>query len=281
MFHLLVKYRGWANHSDTVPSERVLKFTEPRLVEFFKPRDVLDIDRVSQYPALFMSEIGGPGPQLARLGSITSIQMDNGSVSLGYSFDAEMPGLQNVQIGKAHEQLGIVDGFELKHTHWSVRDIDLFRTLLRLQLSPVSNPKAFELDQAESVDERLISVMMPFDQRFDVVLRAIQSAATQLQMKCVRADELFKADTILRNVVSTINTSRVVICDCTGGNPNVFYEIGIAHSLGRDVVLIANRQTDLPANLAHTIYLPYETTTAGLAKLQLQLVQRVTQLRNT
>jgi hypothetical protein len=45
--------------------------------------------------------------------------------------------------------------------------------------------------------------------------------------------------------------SRVVICDCTGRNPNVFYEIGIAHTLGREVILITQNPEDIPFDLRH------------------------------
>src|SRR6266700_3613748 len=43
-----------------------------------------------------------------------------------------------------------------------------------------------------------------------------------------------------------IDRSRVVICDCTKRNPNVFYEIGIAYTLGRDVILITQNDADVP-----------------------------------
>jgi hypothetical protein len=51
---------------------------------------------------------------------------------------------------------------------------------------------------------------------------------------------------IIQDIVSLIDRSRVVICDCTGRNPSVFYEIGIAHTLGREVILITQNPEDSP-----------------------------------
>lgn len=41
-------------------------------------------------------------------------------------------------------------------------------------------------------------------------------------------------------------SARVVIADLTGRNPNVFYELGIAHSFARPLILIADSSSTLP-----------------------------------
>jgi hypothetical protein len=45
---------------------------------------------------------------------------------------------------------------------------------------------------------------------------------------------------------SPIDRSKAVICDCPNRNSNVFYEIGIAHTLGREVILITQIDADIP-----------------------------------
>jgi hypothetical protein len=39
------------------------------------------------------------------------------------------------------------------------------------------------------------------------------------------------------DVWNSIYSSSIIIADCTGRNPNVFYELGIAHTLGKPVIL--------------------------------------------
>jgi hypothetical protein len=58
-----------------------------------------------------------------------------------------------------------------------------------------------------------------------------------------------------------------VICDLTGKNANVFYEAGIAHALGQDVILIAQHETDIPFDLRHIRYVKYLNNEEGLRVL--------------
>lgn len=82
----------------------------------------------------------------------------------------------------------------------------------------------------------------------------------------------------MQDVVSLIDKSRIVICDCTGRNPNVFYEAGIAHALGREVILITQVESDIPFDLRHLRYVSYLNNGEGLRDLQLKLEQRISSL---
>jgi hypothetical protein len=59
-----------------------------------------------------------------------------------------------------------------------------------------------------------------------------------------------------------------LIADCTGRNPNVFYEIGIAHTVGRKVILISQHADDMPFDLAHIRRIAYEYTPRGMAAFE-------------
>jgi hypothetical protein len=71
----------------------------------------------------------------------------------------------------------------------------------------------------------------------------------------------------MQDIVSLIDRSSVVIADCTDRNPNVFYEIGIAHTLGRNVIMIAQTKADVPFDLQHLRYVQYLNNGEGLASL--------------
>ena len=70
----------------------------------------------------------------------------------------------------------------------------------------------------------------------------------------------------------------MVICDCTGRNPNVFYEIGIAHTLGREVILITQADADIPFDLRHLRYVRYLNNGEGLQTLRERLQPRLAEL---
>jgi hypothetical protein len=70
----------------------------------------------------------------------------------------------------------------------------------------------------------------------------------------------------------------IVICDCTGRNANVFYEAGIAHTLGKDVILITQNRSDIPFDLSHLRYIFYLDNNEGREKLSKDLSLRINTL---
>jgi hypothetical protein len=137
----------------------------------------------------------------------------------------------------------------------------------------------FQLPEHENIEPSLISVMMPFDARFNAVYTALRQTAEAVGLRCRRADDIWENPAVIQDVVSLIDRSRIVICDCTGRNPNVFYEVGIAHTLGREVILITQAEADIPFDLRHLRYVHYLNNGEGLAvlcdRLQARLSDRV------
>ena len=117
--------------------------------------------------------------------------------------------------------------------------------------------------------------MMPFSAEFTPIYAAIQAAATDAGMRPRRADDIWENPAIIQDVVTLIDRSRVVVCDCTGRNPNVFYEAGIAHTLGREVILITQNPEDIPFDLRHLRYVRYLNNGEGLAALTAALQARL------
>jgi CheY-like chemotaxis protein/nucleoside 2-deoxyribosyltransferase len=101
-------------------------------------------------------------------------------------------------------------------------------------------------------------VCMPFAQEFeDFYDSGIKPVVLECGFKCVRADELQHNKGILEVVYDRIKSAHIVVADMTGRNPNVYYEVGYAHALGKEVVLLAQRADDLPFDLRgfnHVIY---------------------------
>lgn len=109
--------------------------------------------------------------------------------------------------------------------------------------------------------------MMPFDAAFDDVYDSIRRAAENVGLRCRRADDIWENVAVIQDVVSLIDRSRIVVCDCTSRNPNVFYEAGIAHTLGRDLILITQNENDIPFDLRHHRYFRYLNNAEGRGAL--------------
>lgn len=276
MYHLLVSASGWESR-EFLSSDRIFEYTDDRLVNMFKPGGVLDQSKISQIPALFVSEIGLEGSQLARLGYVNGVETRGKEMRLDYYFDSEIPPIPNTVLLKMSGELDI-SSYEFSRTHWAIKKVDLFRVLLKTQPFAKITPKVFKLDEFGITDDRLVSVMMPFASEFDAVYETLQKVAQKMSLKCLRADDIWEHDVIIQDVVALINRARIVICDCTKRNPNVFYEAGIAHTLGKDVILIAQHESDIPFDLRHIRYVTYHNNNEGLENLAERVSQRIQKL---
>jgi hypothetical protein len=74
-------------------------------------------------------------------------------------------------------------------------------------------------------------VLMPFARQFDEVYSSIRTACErpELLLSCSRADDFYGAGHIMEDILKGIIHSEYIVADVTGKNPNVFYELGIAH----------------------------------------------------
>lgn len=127
-----------------------------------------------------------------------------------------------------------------------------------LTVSPVFSARDVEQE------EDLCFVLMPFKPSFDRLYREqIKPAVEASGFRCIRADDIFSPTPILEDIWIHILKSRVVIADGSGRNPNVFYEIGISHTVGRSVIVITQDKTDIPFDIAQFRYFVYSDNAQG------------------
>lgn len=280
MYNLLVKGNGWSESRDEMDCSRVFEYTESYLGDRFKTNDTIEIDSLIKMPCLFMQETWHDGSQQnARVGTIVSAVKSGSVIRIEYAFDNSIPPLTNERIKEVAGEFGIAD-FEFSRTHWAVKDIDLYKILLRYLKPRRQLPNVFSISEVERIEPSLISVMMPFDMAFSGVFEKLKEITSVLGLYCRRADDIWENPAIIQDVVSLIDHSRVVICDCSGRNPNVFYEIGIAHTLGREVILLTQSEHDIPFDLRHLRYVRYLNNSEGLLALGEVISSRLRTLLN-
>ena len=281
MFNLLVKSPGWVEGRDNIPSERILEYTDQALVDRFRLGGRIDYDALIRFPVVFMQEnAGSPADQVVRIGSVLRATPAGQDVTLEYFTDPSIPQFTNEDFEALATDLGIAK-WEFTRTHWAVKDADLFRALVRHMVPRRFKSRVFTISDPERIEPSLVSVMMPFDSGFDEVYRALRETVEGAGLKCRRADDIWENPAIMQDVVSLIDRSRVVICDCTNRNANVFYEVGIAHTLGREVILITQAQADIPFDLRHLRYVPYLNNREGLKELKQRVGARLANLIGT
>lgn len=103
-----------------------------------------------------------------------------------------------------------------------------------------------------------IFVLMPFSKEFDDIYKfGIRGAADDAGAYAERLDEQIFAEGMLERIFNQISKADVVIADMTGRNPNVFYEVGYAHALGKIVLLLTQDAEDIPFDLQHRPHTVY------------------------
>ena len=273
MFNLIMRWYEWDERRATLPLDRMFEYTEPHVAEQFSANGQPLLDRLVRLPSLFMPE--GTTDERAHVGFVSRARIVNREVTFEYTLDPDVPPLENRVIYEARQDLDMPRDFEFSRNHWAVKDVDLYRFLLRSVRPRRQRPTVFNIGEHERIEPALASVMMPFDAAFNSVYESIQAAAANVQLRCRRADDIWENPAIIQDIVSLIDRSRIVVCDCTGRNPNVFYEAGIAHTLGREVILITQADHDIPFDLRHLRYVRYLNNGEGRAALARSLQVRM------
>jgi hypothetical protein len=105
-------------------------------------------------------------------------------------------------------------------------------------------------------------VMMPFAEPLGGYYTAIyQPAIKKAGLTAVRADtDIFGTGKIIDQIWTGINHARVLVAELTGRNPNVLYELGLAHALRKPVVLVSSNEPDVPFDVRHVRVIYYQMT---------------------
>ncbi|HUV50509.1 MAG TPA: hypothetical protein VMW78_05770 [Anaerolineae bacterium] len=103
-------------------------------------------------------------------------------------------------------------------------------------------------------------VMMPFANPLGSYYEKIyKTAIEKAGLKPIRADdELFGTGKIIDQIWAGINSAKILIAELTSRNPNVYYELGIAHALKKPVVLVSSNEEDVPFDLNHIRVIYYD-----------------------
>lgn len=140
--------------------------------------------------------------------------------------------------------------------------------------SPIFGPNQYP------VQSKLVFVLMPFQDRLSTIYQSIvrSSIEDDLKMVCRRADEIKSTNPVMQDIWKSICECRIVLADLTDFNPNVMYELGIAHTIGKPSLIIYQDQDTakkFPFDLAHIRRINYEDNAAGGAKLRSEITAHI------
>lgn len=140
-----------------------------------------------------------------------------------------------------------------------------------------------------SVDPDLCFLVMPFsDERKQVLEEVVKPRIEEkFNLNVLKSGDIQGANqNIMENIWTYINQASVIIADMSDGNPNVFYELGICHTLGKPVILIcdkASKEKDyngkLPFDLSGIQVIFYSNSGSGPTKLTNKVIEAISNIR--
>lgn len=160
----------------------------------------------------------------------------------------------------------------------SVENNRAIEKLIRANL-PLQNPKPLASSSEMIVSpifsgrnfkekEKYCFVLMPFTLDWsNRVYKQVREIVNNLGFNCDRADNLYGKN-ILEDIWTAINEAEIIIADVTDKNANVFYEIGIAHTLGKKVILLTQSTEDIPFDFKGYRHIVYEDNVDGFEILK-------------
>lgn len=196
MYNLLVQYMPWKGGTGTVETGRLFEYTDDRLKNQFKDNDSVLFEEMRRFPCLFMQE--GTEDELAHVGEITQIRPSGSEILIDYILDPNIDPIPNKVIVANREDFDIRRSFEFSRTHWALKDIDLFRTLLRLSQPLRRDPKVFSIARNETVNRSSASVICRSARRLILSARRCRARQQRLgwfaagRMKFEKTLQLFR-----------------------------------------------------------------------------------------
>jgi len=108
-------------------------------------------------------------------------------------------------------------------------------------------------------------VLMPFKEPYNSYYPAIFKPALEDAgyNDVLRADDVFTPRPIMLDIQRSIIETDLILCEMSERNPNVFYELGLAHAIGKPAILVARQQDNIPFNLRHIRVIIYDYSQAG------------------
>ncbi len=126
-----------------------------------------------------------------------------------------------------------------------------------------------EVEEVQEVKQHTAFVIMCFDSNLLIVYEKVIKTILELHgFLCVRSDEITEIGKITQQIEERISESDLIVCDLTFNNPNVFFELGIAHSLKKNIIHITQEPSNIPFDLKDKRAIPYQDSKTGLLDLR-------------
>ncbi len=123
------------------------------------------------------------------------------------------------------------------------------------------------------IDRNLVFVLTPFSDENNDSFRTIAEVCNELGMRAARGDEELVHGEVFPHILRLMLKARILIANIEGRNPNVLYELGLAHALGKTTILVAKAPDEVPFDVRAKKLVLYRTPAELREKLRLELAR--------
>ena len=117
------------------------------------------------------------------------------------------------------------------------------------------------------IQPSLVFILMPFQDELTEIYNAIIKPTIESKnLVARRADDIASNNVIIADIWKSICEARFILADTTGLNPNVMYELGISHTVGKETIIIFQEnegQQKYPFDIAHMRRIGYKNNALG------------------
>lgn len=150
--------------------------------------------------------------------------------------------------------------------------------ILRKELETKKNQNSFLkangiYEEEISIKPKTVFVLTPFHSDFEDDYLAIKKVCSKVGLNCFRGDENYFSSDIFTQILKLITSSSLIIANINGRNPNVMYELGIAHALDKPVILISKSPHEIPIDLKSKRFIIYKNYSELREKLSYELIK--------
>ncbi len=110
------------------------------------------------------------------------------------------------------------------------------------------------------VDYPSAFVIMPFTEPWSdtVYNQLIKLGVEDAGLECIRGDIYVRIGDLTQDIWGELLHAGVIVADVSSLNANVFYELGLTHALGKDVFILKEKDSKLPADISGAHYHEYD-----------------------
>jgi histone H3/H4 len=125
-------------------------------------------------------------------------------------------------------------------------------------------------------NQKTCYVAIPYDQDGRTLFRIIEPVLDSCGYRTLSAETLATPDVISIKIIESAMNASLFIADLSGGNPNIFYELGIRHATRKPSIELIQEKEKIPFDLASRRYIVYSKgDLADPATLRRQLVREI------